>query len=194
MSELEILKRRQYKLNRKKWTMIQMIAIVLAAIVAVGSFLIYDRMNQTYYIEYTENAKIDYRVEYRENGFFEDTWQTSGQAYIASLINSMEADFSYGLNMGVANVGFDYTYGIQAKLLVADKNTGDTYYSFTEDLIPQTQMSNRRTRGVSVAEKVVIDYVKYNEIASNFVKTYNLKSASCTLIVTMKVEIGRAHV
>ncbi len=189
MSELEILNRRKYKQNRKKWTMVQIIAIVLSAVLAVGSFLIYDRMNQTYYIEYIENAKIDYRVEYQENPFFEDAWQTGGQAYIASLINSMEADFSYGLNMGVTNVGFDYTYCIDAKLLIADKNTGDSYYTVTEDLIPKTQMSNRRTRGVSVAENVVIDYVKYNDIATNFVKTYDLKNATCTLIVTLKVEV-----
>ena len=189
MSELEILNRRKYKKDRKKWTMVQIIAIVLAGIVAVGSFLIYDRMNQTYYIEYTENAKIDYRVEYQENPFFEETWQESGQAYIASLINGMEANFSYGLNMGVTNVGFDYTYSIYAKLLIADKNTGDTYYTVTEDLVPLTQMSSRRSRGVSVAENVNIDYVKYNEIASNFVKTYDLKNATCTLIVTLKVEV-----
>ena len=189
MSELEILQRREYKLNRKKWTMIQIIAIVLVAVIAIGSFLIYDRMNQTYYIEYTEDAKIDYRVQYRENAFFDEPWQSSGQAYIASLIEKMEADFGYGLNMGAINVAFDYTYSIYARLLIADKNTGDAYYTFTEDLVPYTQVSNQKARKVSVAETVAIDYLRYNQIAGNFVKTYNLKNASCTLIVTMDVGV-----
>lgn len=189
MSELEIKRRREYKQNRKRWMIIQIIAIVLAGAIALGAFLIYDRMNQTYYIEYTESSKIDYRVEYRENAFFDELWQQGGQAYISYLIKGMEADFSYTMNMGATNVGFEYKHNVEATLLIADKDSGDTYYTFTDELVPLTQMGNRRSRGVAVAENVAIDYVKYNKIAKNFVETYNLKNASCTLIVTLNVEV-----
>lgn len=189
MSENEIRLRREYKLNRKKWAVIQIIAIALAAVIALGSFLIYDRMNQTYYIEYTESSKIDYRVEYVENEFFDELWQEGGQAYIAYLINGIEADFSYSMNMGATNVGFDYKHNVEATLLIADKDTGDTYYTITEELVPTTPKGRQRSQGVDVAQNVAVDYVKYNEIAKDFVDTYNLKNASCTLIVTLNVEV-----
>lgn len=189
MSELEIKRRREYKKNRKKWMMIQIIGIVLVAALALGSFFIYDQMNRTYYIEYTESSHIDYKVQYAENDFFKDEWIPGGQAYIASLIKGIHADFSYALNMGVSNVGFDYNYAIDAKLLVADKDTGDAYYSIVEELVPLTEKGSARTRGVSVAEPVEIDYVRYNKIASDFIRTYGLKNASCTLIVSLHVEV-----
>lgn len=189
MSENEIKRRREYKLNRKRWTMIQIVAIVLAAAIALGAFLIYDRMNQTYYIEYTESSKIDYRVEYVENEFFDETWQEGGQAYISYLIKGIEADFSYMMNMGATNVGFDYKHNVEATLLIADKDSGDPYYTITDELVPTTPKGRQRSQGVAVAQNVVIDYVKYNEIAKEFVNTYNLKNASCTLIVTLNVEV-----
>lgn len=189
MSELEIKRRREYKQNRKKWTIIQAIALALVAVLALGSFLIYDRMNQTYYIEYTENSRIGYKVQYAENPFFDEEWIGSGQAYIASLISGVKADLEYGLDMAVSNVGFDYHYSVEAKLLIADKDSGNPYYTVTEDLVPLTQMSNRRSRGVAIMEQVDIDYIRYNNIAKDFVRTYGLKNASCTLIVTLNVEV-----
>lgn len=189
MSENEIKRRREYKLNRKKWTVIQLIAIALVAAIALGSFLIYDRMNQTYYIEYTESSKIDYRVEYAPNDFFDETWQGSGQAYISYLTQGIEADFSYAMNMGAANVGFDYKHNVEATVLIADKDSGDAYHTVTEELVPVTPKGRQRSQGVAVSENVAIDYVRYNRLAKSFVDTYNLKNASCTLIVTLNVEV-----
>lgn len=189
MSENEIKRRREYKNNRKKWMVVQIVAIVLAAVIALGSFLIYNRMNQTYYIEYTESSKINYRVEYVENEFFDESWQEGGQAYIAYLINGIEADFSYTMNMDATNVGFDYKHNVEATLLIADEDSGDAYYTFTDELIPTTPKDRQGSQGVTVAEMVQIDYLKYNEIAKEFVAAYNLQKASCTLIVKLNVEV-----
>ena len=131
MSELEIKRRREYKKNRKKWMMIQIIGIVLVAALALGSFFIYDQMNRTYYIEYTESSHIDYKVQYAENPFFKEEWIGSGQAYIASLIQGVEANFTYGLDMDAVNVGFHYHYNVEAKLLIADKDSGKNCYPQT---------------------------------------------------------------
>ena len=72
MSELEIIKREEYKQNRKKWMMIQIITILCVLGLALGSFIVYDRLNRTYYIEYTECSTIDYKVQYKENISFEN--------------------------------------------------------------------------------------------------------------------------
>ena len=95
MSELDIQRRREYKQNRRKWMIVQIVAIVLLAAIAFGSFLIYNRMNRTYYIEYTEKGTIDYKVQYKENEFFDEVWIGKDQTYISSLIEGISADFGY---------------------------------------------------------------------------------------------------
>ena len=61
MSELEILQRQNYKRNRKKWSMIQLIAIIIAAAIALVSFFMYHRIDRTQLIEYMESGDVDYR-------------------------------------------------------------------------------------------------------------------------------------
>lgn len=189
MSELEIVKREEYKNNRKKWILIQLGVIIGFLLVSVVSYMIYDRLNRTYYIEYTECGDVEYLVQYKENDFFEEEWINGEQAYISSLVNEMVANFNYELNIGVPNVSFDYKYEVEASLIIADKETGNNYYTLEEVLIPETSKKNARTIGVSINEEVKIDYVKFNEIASNFVKTYGLKNSSSTLIVNLTVEV-----
>jgi len=98
MSELEIQRRKEYKRNRKKWMIVQVVAIILLAVIALGSFLIYNRMNRTYYVECIESSGIDYMVQYGNNGFFDEEWIGKDQAYISSLIEKMTAEFKYQLD------------------------------------------------------------------------------------------------
>ena len=49
--------------------LIQLTAIILLAAIAIGSFFIYNKMNRTYYVEYTEKGSIEYMVKYGENEF-----------------------------------------------------------------------------------------------------------------------------
>ena len=80
MSESEIKKRESYKRNRKRWIIIQAIAIIVAVVIALGSLFVYNKMNSTYYIEYAEQGKVDYKVHYENNAFFEDEWMDAGQS------------------------------------------------------------------------------------------------------------------
>lgn len=189
MSELEIRRRQEYKRNRRRWMIIQIIALVIVAAIALSSFLIYSAMNRTYYIEYTEHSAIDYRVQYVGNEFFEEEWLEKDQAYITSLVNSIGADFAYELNMDTKNVGFDYRYSIDAELLIANSKSGAPYYSVTDTLLPQMKGSAIRTDTVEISEHVDIDFDKYNDLATAFVETYNLTNVSATLIVSLNVEV-----
>lgn len=189
MSELEIKRREEYKKNRKKWMLIQLIVLLSLLLISPLSYLLYEKLNSTYYIEYTECGNVDYKVQYKENNFFEDEWIGEEKAYISSLINEMVADYSYKLDIGVQGVDFDYNYTVDATLVIVDKETGDNYYSFEETLIPLTSNKHQRSTGVSINEKVNIDYVKYNEIATTFIRTYGLKNSSSTLIVNLTVNV-----
>ena len=189
MSEAEIKRRQDYKRNRKKWILIQTVAIAVICVIALSSFIVYDRMNRTYYIEYTENGSVDYKVQYKDNGFFEEEWIGSGQSYVTSLVKGLEADFNYTLNMDSANVGFDYTYGISAQLIVSDKDTGDHIFDPTEVLLPDATASVRRTDSITVKESVFVDFQKYNSLAYQFIDAYGLSNATSMLVVTLHVDV-----
>ncbi len=190
MSEKEIIRRQEYKKNRKKWLLIQAIALVVAVAVALCSFLVYNRMNKTYYIEYTEHSAVDYQVKYRESAFFEDPTLGANKAYIASLIERIFADFHYEMHMGVSNVGFDYAYSVTAQMIVADKTSGNPYYTVEEVLLPCKQTASKGGNVVKVDEQVSIDFPYFNKIANSFVDTYALKNTNSTLIVTLNVQIN----
>jgi len=71
MSELEIQRRQEYKRNRKRWTLVQIIAIIALIAISLGTFVVYNNLDSKQYIEYTENSSIDYMVQYAENDYFE---------------------------------------------------------------------------------------------------------------------------
>ena len=189
MSEKEILKRQRYKQNRKKWLMFQAVALVLVVAIALCSFLSYDRMNRTYYIEYTENSNVDYHVFYQENKYFDDLVRGKDQTYIAHLIDHITADFQYQMNMDAARVDFDYSYSIQAQLVVEDTNTGKPYFTQEEMLLPCTENTAHGGSKVEILEQVDIPFPKYNAVATEFMNAYHLSDATATLIVSLDVQM-----
>ena len=189
MSELEILRRQAYKRNRKKWSVVQIVAIALLATMALVSFLVYNRMNRTQYIEYTESGSVDYTVQYADNEFFPDEWLDKDQSYISALVKGMNADFDYKLDTSSSEMKFDYKYSVSAKMLIASKDKGTPYYVVEEVLVPEKSGKIENRDYLSVKESVAIDFEKYDDIARSFVGTYGLESsASCTLIVTLNVK------
>ena len=189
MSEREILNRQQYKKNRKKWILIQTVALVVVAVIALGCFLTYNRLDRTCYIEYTEDSETDYQVVYQENEYFDDLIRGEDQTYIAHLIDHITADFQYQMNMDASNVSLDYSYNIMAQLVVEDKGTGKPYYTVEEALLPCTQEAIANSNNVKIQEQVTIDFPRFNRIASDFINAYDLKNAKATLIVTLKVQM-----
>lgn len=189
MSETERKQRQEYKRNRKKWILIQ--AVALAIVVAIGlmAFAFYDRMNSTYYIEYTENGNVDYKVNLKDNSFFEEDSVGAGQSYISRLIENISANFNYKLTADSSNVGFDYSYRVDAQLIVANKSTGDHIYDPTYNLVPETKNTVQGREFFTVGTSVPIDYNHYNSLANSFINAYGLKDATSTLVVTMTVNV-----
>lgn len=189
MSEDERLRRREYKRNRRKWILIQAIALAVVMVLMLTSFAIYDKLNDTYYIEYTENGSVDYKVNLKENSFFDQPSVGAGQSYIASLIENIPANFKYHLAMDNATVGFEYTYWINAQLIIANKDTEDHIYDPTFELVPETTVSVSNRDSLDFGTSVNIDYNRYNKIANDFISAYGLKGATSILVVTMNVKV-----
>ena len=188
MSELEIQRRQEYKRNRKKWTLIQLVAITLLAVISLSAFLIYNRIDQTQYVEYTEKSAIGYKVQYKENNFFDSEWIEQDQSYISSLISGISADFSYDMDIASDSMSLEYEYWIDAKLVIANKNSGAPYYTVEDRILPMKSAFSKKASSASIEETVSIDYIKYDEIARSFIDTYDLKDGMSSLTVTLNVK------
>ena len=189
MSEAERLRRQQYKRNRKKWITVQIIALAVVLVIALACFVVYDRMNRTYYIEYTENGDVDFKVFLNDNQFFEDDYLGKDQSYVAGLIKNIVADFSYDLNMDASGVGFDYTYQIDAQMIIANKDSGDYIFAPVYEIVPKTRETVENGNRLEIDKSVAIDFNKYDALATEFVNAYDLKRTTSTLVVTMTVDV-----
>ncbi|MBQ7380529.1 MAG: hypothetical protein IJW69_00425 [Clostridia bacterium] len=149
----------------------------------------YNKLNQEYYITYTEQGNIDYSVSLKPNAFYEEDNIGKGQSYVAALIDNIEADFDYTLTMGTTNVAYDYSYGILAQLLVSDMDSGEPIYSPTYELVPEQRFSQNGDRRLTIREHTEIDYGKYDQLATEFTQVYGLKHSVSMLLVTMTVNV-----
>ena len=189
MSELEIQRRQEYKRNRKRWTLVQIIAIIALIAISLGTFVVYNNLDSKQYIEYTENSSIDYMVQYAENDYFEEEWIEKDQSYISSLIKGVSAEFAYDMIFGKSGkADLSYTYQIDAKMEITSKNDGYPYYTVEENILPEKSNTSNGASSVNVSEIVFIDYAKYDKLARNFVTTYNLSNFSAILKVTLSVK------
>jgi len=189
MSEAEKKRRSDYKKQRRARITLQVVAFILVALISAGSFLVYNKLNQEYYITYTEQGNIDYSVSLKPNAFYEEDNIGKGQSYVAALIDNIEADFDYTLTMGTTNVAYDYSYGILAQLLVSDMDSGEPIYSPTYELVPEQRFSQNGDRRLTIREHTEIDYGKYDRLATEFTQVYGLKHSVSMLLVTMTVNV-----
>ena len=169
--------------------MILAIALLVALMFAIGSFLTYNQMNKIYYIGYNESGNVDYQVFYQENGFFSESWIKEDYAYITSLIENILADFRYQMDMDTDNINFDYSYRIGAHMEIYDKNSDNPFYIVEDELLPCTQRISEGSSRVQIREKINIDFQHYNTIANQFISTYGLKNAYAMLVVTLHVQV-----
>lgn len=189
MSESERKRRLDYQKQRSRNMWVQGVIIILVALILLASFITYRKLDQAYYIEYTEDAKVDYKVSLKENEFYEKGWQNAGQAYVSTLIDKVLADFDYTLQMNADNVVYAYSYTVDAQLKIMDNNTNVPIFqpTFPIKSVPRTEVKNKPS--LTLREQVMIDYTKYNELANNFLNTYLLTGTSSSLIVTMHINV-----
>ncbi len=135
---------------------------------------------------YKENNSVDYKVFLKPNNFFDTPYLEKNKTYITSLIDYIDADFSYNINFK-ENVSGTLNYKLYAEIK-ADKNNNDIGNYWTKKYELSEQISNNITsqnsHQINVNEK--IDYNKYNDLLNSFIKEYGLQTES-TLKVYMEV-------
>ena len=188
MSELEKIKRDEYQRKRKKFIWIQMLIVGILTLATIITSTLFISNNKNAYVGYTEEGKVIYRAYLADNDFYEEEYLNGSHAYVASLINKMTADFSYDVKMQIDNVNFQYTYKIDAQLIVKDKASKTKIYdSFYEVLYEETSDSSGDE--LNVKKLVEFDYQKFNKKADEFNRSYNLKNTENILLVKMTINV-----
>ncbi len=190
MSEAEKIKRLNYKKNRKKWIFIQSVVLIVLAILIAVSSTIYTAMNRTYYIDYTENSEVNYKVQITPGSQYGTEWLEPGQSYVASIVENVLADFKYKLEMHtVSDVYYDATYNITASVIVMDNTTDVSIYAPSYTVVTDTKLA-QNSDSLVINKEIAIDYDYYNSIAKSFITTYGLTDTTSTLIVSMNVGVN----
>lgn len=188
MSELEKQLRDLHEQWRKKWTMIQAIIVCVLAFLTLIAGFTFAGIKKNTYVPYVENGNVIHRAYLGDNEFYDENYLNGTHAYVASLIDSMTADFSYDLEMAATDVRFQYTYRVDAQIEIKDKASNSPIFNPVETILPATTKVAEGKR-LSIKELITLDYNEYNNIAKNFVDSYSVKNTENTLIVRMHVDV-----
>ena len=175
--------------TRRRNTVFAFICVIIVVFVlALSFFMIYAQRNKAQYVSYDETSNINYKVLYNENEFFDENYLSADREYIASLINSINADFNYKISLEDKDVEYKYTYRIEANVTVKDKDSKNLFYDKTEVLLKE-QEETTTLKEVNINENIIIDYNQYNNIIKRFVSVYDLENAESTLNINMYVSV-----
>ncbi len=191
MSEYEKNQRALYQKRRNKWICIQSIIVILLAVVTLVSVFAFVRLDRRTYVSYTEKGKVSHTVTLEDNNYYDEDYLDQNHAYIATLIDQVNAEFSYYMRMEDAFSNYQYTYSIEARMRVTDKETGADVYD-PVFVLKEQQVGQVTDNAVDIQESLAIDYHKYNTLANSFVSTYELKNVTATLVVTMNMQLTSA--
>ena len=189
MSEKEKKHRALYRKNREKWIFTQIVIAVVLTMAVIIASLVSVQLESEYYIGYTERGSVNYNVFLKENEFFEEDHLGQNQSYVASLIDRIIADFSYEIDMDADDVNYRYSYTIKSRLEIIDNTSKVAIFNPEYELVNvqnQAQSSSDRLR---INEIVVINYDEYNDLANKFLSTYELKSMTSNIVVTLEVDV-----
>ena len=188
MSELEKLQRAQYQENRKKQITKKSVILLILVVALVISCTVTSRLSQNTFVTYTESGKADYQVYLNNNEFYSEEYLDANHAYVAVLIDEITANLSYAMNVNSSKASYEYSYYVDAKVEVLDKDSGAPLYDPVYEIVaPKTQTASGNN--LSISENVTIDYSKYNLEAAEFVSEYDLSGTNSTLIVTLHVNV-----
>ena len=127
--------------------------IAVISIVFLTLLMFYISSTKDYYVSYDETSDIDYKVYLKDNDFYEKNYLEKNNQYIASLIDYIDADFNYKLSMDDKNVDYTYSYKIDAIVNVKEKNTNNSLYYTTQNLLEELNYTSNAETNVDSEAK-----------------------------------------
>lgn len=177
-------KRRKHKI---KLAIESVIVILLASILIIT----YLTLTQNEYNNYKEKAKVDYRVNLKENEFYPEDHLDEKTSVVASLIKNIEVEFKYNLDLEHEQE-YTYNYKILAKTSVKEGSRANLIYETAEEIINK-ELQTSNSKNLEIIEKLNIDYNEYNEKISKFINIYSLNNTTNTLELDMYVYVTNKY-
>lgn len=184
LSETEKLRRKNYKRKRSNLIIIQAAIIALFVLFSSLFFITYTRVADTYEIPYAENGDVDYTVNLLPNEDYEAGSIGSGFSYIASLIDTITADFSYTAGVNSQGAKYYYSYRIIARMEITNNENGKVIFE-CEDILKLADTQTLIGVPIRIDESVEVDYSTYDADARSFLKRYGLGNVTPKLIVSL---------
>lgn len=157
--------------------------IILIVLLLITSLSL--TFKKTYKINYSDSSALDYKVYLKNNPFFSTKYLEKDKQYISSLIDYVDAGFSYKFS-SEDDIDIDYEYYILATLNVSNTD-GKTIYD-KKEYLQSAKKVTAENNSLSVNENVKIDYDKYNKMAKSFIDEYGL-TANANLVVSLMVDV-----
>lgn len=165
-------------------------AIVLIMLLSSTFFAVYKSKSKAQYVNYSESAFTDYKVNLKSNEFFNENQLDNNKQYIADLIDTITTNFNYQINIDNKEIEYKYKYRIDAEMLVKEKNSQNILYSKTENVLEEKENNAKSSLSVSINESLNIDFSKYNNYVEKFISTYKLDNTESFLYINMYVSVA----
>ena len=82
--------------TKRRNTVLTFICVIIVVFfLAVSLLMVYAKNSKAQYVRYDEKGSIDYKVQYKDNEYFDENYLDSNRQYIASLIDNINANFNY---------------------------------------------------------------------------------------------------
>lgn len=162
--------------------------LVMLVIVLIGCLSL--TFQKEYSVNYTEKSNLDYKVYLKPNDYFQKEFLPKNMNYVSTLINYLDADFDYEFESD-DKLDLEYNYYVKATVLVNNEK-GKNIYTKEEILVDNRQFKNAEKNHFKINQNVRIDYVRYNQLISNFVSRYDI-AANSKVVVGLYVDVVGKH-
>lgn len=140
---------------------------------------------------YEEKSNIDYRVNLKNNNYFDkESLENNSEKikeYIAGLIENINMTFKYKYNLSDI-YQFKYKYNLQINLLATERDKREKILYYKEYPIIEEKTIEENSNVFEINETFNLDYQYYNNIIDNFKKEFIL-SIDSYLEVVMNISI-----
>ena len=155
--------------------------IILSAILAFIFLLNSLKLDTKANIVYKQTSNVDYTVALKPNNYYNTPTLRKGMQYIASLIDTVNVNFSYRFDSNKSkNFKYYYYANADVKIYTSDNKV---IYSKTNQLLPRKTITKENVNNFVVNENFKINYDQYNNVIKNFKSSYGISANSSLEIV-----------
>ena len=141
-------------------------------------------------IRYDENSDISYQVYLQPNDFFEQEFLPENMTYVASLIDYINIDFTYNMDLN-DYINGTYNYYIKGIVNATPSNSISNYYTEEYILKDVTTINYENTDNITINDNIQIDYQTYNQVLIDFRNQYGISmdgNLEVILVITNMVD------